>query len=73
MDLNDYRKEIDQIDDELIALFAMRMETAEKIAAYKQANGLRVLDARHEKDAHAHGKNARGTTRIRFFAVFPHL
>ena len=50
MDLNDYRKEIDQIDDELIALFAMRMETAEKIAAYKQANGLRVLDARHEKE-----------------------
>ena len=35
MDLNDYRKEIDQIDDELIALFAKRMETAEKIAAYK--------------------------------------
>ena len=30
MDLNDYRKEIDQIDDELIALFAKRMETAEK-------------------------------------------
>ena len=50
MDLNDYRKEIDQIDDELIALFAKRMETAEKIAAYKQANGLRVLDARHEKE-----------------------
>ena len=50
MDLNDYRKEIDQIDDELLALFAKRMETAEKIAAYKQANGLRVLDARHEKE-----------------------
>ena len=35
MDLNDYRKEIDQIDDELIALFAKRMETAEKIAALR--------------------------------------
>ena len=44
MDLNDYRKEIDRIDDQLIALFAKRMETAEKIAAYKKANGLRVLD-----------------------------
>ena len=31
MDLNDYRKEIDRIDDQLIALFAQRMETAEKI------------------------------------------
>ena len=29
MDLNDYRKEIDSIDDQLIALFAQRMETAE--------------------------------------------
>ena len=26
MDLNDYRKEIDSIDDQLIALFAQRME-----------------------------------------------
>lgn len=50
MDLNDYRKEIDSIDDQLIALFAQRMETAEKIAAYKKANGLRVLDARREKE-----------------------
>ena len=32
MDLNDYRKEIDRIDDQLIALFARRMETAEKMA-----------------------------------------
>ena len=29
MDLNDYRKEIDSIDDQLIALFVQRMETAE--------------------------------------------
>ena len=50
MDLNDYRKEIDSIDDQLIALFAKRMETAEKIAEYKKANGLRVLDARREKE-----------------------
>ena len=50
MDLNDYRKEIDSIDNQLIALFARRMETAEKIAEYKKANGLRVLDARREKE-----------------------
>ena len=41
MDLNDYRKEIDQIDDELIALFAKRMETAEKIAALSPFAGPR--------------------------------
>lgn len=75
MDLNDYRKEIDQIDDELIALFAKRMETAEKIAAYKQANGLRVLDARHEKEKMRTlmEKNARGSARIRFLALFSHF
>ena len=28
MDLNDYRKEIDSIDNQLIALFAQRMETS---------------------------------------------
>ena len=50
MALNDYRKEIDSIDDQLIALFAQRMETAEKIAEYKKANGLSVLDARREKE-----------------------
>jgi len=50
MDLNDYRKEIDSIDDQMIALFARRMNTAAKIAEYKKANGLRVLDARREKE-----------------------
>ena len=50
MDLNDYRKEIDSIDDQMIALFARRMNIAAKIAEYKKANGLRVLDARREKE-----------------------
>ena len=50
MDLNDYRKEIDEIDEQLLALFVRRMETAGDIAAYKKANGLRVLDMRREKE-----------------------
>ena len=50
MDLNDYRKEIDSIDDQMTALFARRMNIAAKIAEYKKANGLRVLDARREKE-----------------------
>ena len=50
MDLNDYRKEIDSIDDQMIALFARRMNIAAKIAEYKKANGLRVLDAHREKE-----------------------
>ena len=50
MDLNDYRKEIDEIDEQLLALFLRRMEVAGKIAEYKKANGLRVLDARRERE-----------------------
>ena len=50
MDLQDYRKEIDRIDRELVALFVQRMEVAAGIAAYKQQHGLPVLDAAREQD-----------------------
>ena len=33
MDLNDYRRQIDEIDTQLLALFAQRMEVAAGIAA----------------------------------------
>ena len=50
MDLNAYRKRIDEIDDELVRLFAERMEVAAGIAAYKKKNDLPVLDARRERE-----------------------
>ena len=50
MDLQDYRRQIDSIDDALVRLFARRMEICAEIAAYKQANGLPVLDAGREQD-----------------------
>ena len=37
MELSDYRAQIDQIDRQLVALFAQRMNTAAGIAAYKKA------------------------------------
>ena len=49
MDLQDYRKQIDQIDSQLVDLFARRMEVAAGIARYKKENGLRVLDASREQ------------------------
>jgi chorismate mutase/prephenate dehydratase len=49
MNLQDYRKEIDRIDRELVALFVRRMEVSAGIAAYKQAHGLPVLDAAREQ------------------------
>ena len=50
MDLNAYRKRIDEIDDELVRLFAERMEVSAGIAAYKRENSLPVLDLRREKE-----------------------
>lgn len=50
MDIAELRKEIDLIDDQLTALFAQRMNTASKIAAYKKENHLPVLDARRERE-----------------------
>lgn len=50
MDMTDYRERIDEIDRELTALFARRMEVAAQIAAYKREQGLPVLDVRRERE-----------------------
>nr|MBQ4319372.1 chorismate mutase [Clostridia bacterium] len=45
-----YRAKIDEIDDQLVELFARRMDVAAQIAAYKKANSLPVLDPKRERD-----------------------
>jgi len=50
MDLQDLRKEIDSIDDELVRLFGQRMEVAAKIADYKKENGLPILVPARERE-----------------------
>ena len=50
MDLQDHRKKIDEIDDELLKLFAARMRLCGEIAAYKKAHGLPVRDAARERE-----------------------
>ena len=50
MDLSDYRKKIDDIDDSIVRLFSERMETASNIAEYKREKGLPVLDASRERE-----------------------
>ena len=49
MDLSHYREQIDRIDDELIQLFARRMETAAQIAQWKRQAGKPVMDAGRER------------------------
>ena len=50
MELSDYRKRLDEIDEELLRLFSERMNIAAQIASWKQENSLPVLDARREKE-----------------------
>jgi len=50
MELQDYRREIDRIDDELVRLFEARMRTADGVAEWKRAHGVPVLDAGRERE-----------------------
>ena len=50
MDLQDYRKEIDAIDDELVRLFSKRMDVAARIADYKKAENLPIFVPARERE-----------------------
>ena len=48
-ELEQYRREIDRIDAELVRCFLERMDVTQKVGSYKQARGLPVLDAARER------------------------
>ena len=50
MDLKELRGKIDRIDDELVHLFAERMDVAGEIAHYKKENRMGVLDSGRERE-----------------------
>ncbi len=50
MDQKDYREKIDEIDADLVSLFAKRMEVASKLAALKKEKSLPVLDVKRERE-----------------------
>ena len=50
MDLNDLRNEIDQIDDELVALFVRRMAVSAQVAEYKKVNNLPIFVPAREEE-----------------------
>ena len=50
MDLDQIRKDIDQIDQELVALLERRMVCVSQIVEYKEQEGLPVLDQGREKE-----------------------
>ena len=50
MDLNDYRLQIDEIDDQLVKLFCARMDVAAQIADYKREHNLPILHPGRERE-----------------------
>lgn len=50
IDLQECRKEIDRIDDEIIQLFEKRMKVCEDVAQYKIRTGKKVLDPQRERE-----------------------
>lgn len=48
-ELEQYRDEIDQIDQQLTRLVERRFNIAKKVIAFKKENGLPVLDASREE------------------------
>ena len=50
MDLSDYRKRLDEIDDDILKLFIERMDIAAGIGTWKQENNFPVLDVRRERE-----------------------
>lgn len=48
MELSDYRKKLDGIDDSMVALFLERMTVSREIGDLKRKNGLAVRDANRE-------------------------
>ena len=49
LNLEEIRKDISAINDEMLALFVKRMELSAQVAQYKKANGLPTLDRKREE------------------------
>ncbi|MBE5787035.1 MAG: bifunctional chorismate mutase/prephenate dehydratase [Clostridiales bacterium] len=49
MDLKNIRNQLDTIDDQMIALFAQRMQLVSQVAEYKKEKGLPILDTGRER------------------------
>lgn len=50
MNLEEYRKQIDAVDDEIVRLFQERMSIAAKIAAFKKENNMPILQPTRERE-----------------------
>ena len=49
MDLNEIRKEIDSVDEQLVTLYKKRMQLSAEVAEYKRNNNIPILDSSRER------------------------
>ena len=49
MDLDNIRRKIDQIDDQIVQLLEERMHLVEGVVAYKKSTGKPILDTKREE------------------------
>lgn len=75
MNLSDLRVEIDKIDDQMVSLFAQRMDIAAQIADFKKENGLPILVPAREREklqdvAEKAGMDMANYTRVLYSMLF---
>lgn len=50
MDLKDLRKQINEIDDEILSLYLKRMNISKQIGQYKKEHNLPIYDQKREEE-----------------------
>ena len=58
IDLSESRKEIDEIDRQLVELFERRMKVSADVAEYKKRTGMPVLDQGRERAKKSEAKRS---------------
>ncbi len=75
MNLQEIRSQLDQIDDQMTALFAKRMNLVTEVAAYKKEKGLPILDTGRERQiinrvTQEAGKDLERYTKLLYQTIF---
>ena len=70
MDIQDLRKEIDNIDEELVSLFCRRMNVSAQVAEYKKENNLPIFVPVLASVAHQAGEELGNYTRVLYSMLF---
>lgn len=54
MDIEDYRKEIDRLNAEIVDAISRRMNVVEEVGEYKKENGMDIKDEGREREVKQH-------------------